>query len=193
MLFSGLREGWRQSGVSAAIQMATSDYPHVFAAHGIEPMRFSVDLVDQIWKHRRPMLQQEFGKARDFATAFYCMAVFVEMERDLPLYSYDASVEVLRPALRRYDHLLETDPSRIIRRHADYLAIDSGHAIMEIVVRRRGYHLIDLAEERLGTSEIITDEEVGSFAATLEARLPSVERPVGGWYPRDVLRAIHKL
>lgn len=52
--------------------------------------------------------------------------------------------------------------------------------------------LLDLAAKRLGTSTTITDKEVGPFAAELEARLPSAQKPIGGWYPADVLRVLSK-
>ncbi len=52
--------------------------------------------------------------------------------------------------------------------------------------------LIALAAKRLGTSAIIKDEEVGDLADELESHLRSAQRPIGGWYPADVLRALDK-
>ena len=50
--------------------------------------------------------------------------------------------------------------------------------------------LVALAAQRLGRSMIVTDDEVGALATVLETRLPAAQRPLGGWYPADVLRAL---
>lgn len=50
--------------------------------------------------------------------------------------------------------------------------------------------LLDLASQRLRDGGIITDEEAGAFSDVLEARLRGCQKPDGGWYPTDVLRAL---
>lgn len=52
-------------------------------------------------------------------------------------------------------------------------------------------HLRQIAGERLGTTEIIWDHEVTpEILDHLQHVLVGSQRPVGGWYPADVLRAL---
>ena len=51
-------------------------------------------------------------------------------------------------------------------------------------------HLLDLAARRMQDGGIITDGEASAFSDVLESRLRGCQRPEGGWYPLDVLRAL---
>lgn len=52
-------------------------------------------------------------------------------------------------------------------------------------------HLRQIANQRLGTAEIIWDDEVPTeILDLLQQGLVGSQRPVGGWYPADVLRAL---
>lgn len=53
-------------------------------------------------------------------------------------------------------------------------------------------YLRELASERLGTTVIIRDDEVPSpeIMELLQTCLVGSQRPTGGWYPVDVLRAL---
>lgn len=63
---------------------------------------------------------------------------------------------------------------------ADDVEFDPPKTGGEMMGQESRQRLLDLAAKRLGTSAIITDEDVGAFSAELEARLPSAQRPIGG-------------
>ena len=95
------------------------------------------------------------------------------------------------PTLHRHRQISKTLGEALAFPGVEDIDFDPPRADSETAERQaERQRLIALAAARLGTSAIVTDEEVGAFAGELESRLQLAQRPLGGWYPADVLRAL---
>lgn len=95
------------------------------------------------------------------------------------------------PTLHRHRQLSRTLGEALAFPSAEDVEFDPPRADSETAERQaERQRLIALAAARLGKSAIVSDEEVWPFASELESRLQLAQRPLGGWYPADVLRAL---
>jgi hypothetical protein len=160
MFFRGLKSNWRRAGVASSIQLLIKRYPELLRIKAVNPVEFSVEIVDFVWRQAGHRLENEFRHAGDWSTAAFCLAAYAYAEDDLKTYRYDTSMAFVIPALGQLFNQISIDQKAVVKNQADALAFSVASGLMDKLAEKmndalgeNGRNIIDgvmRSMERLG-------------------------------------------